>query len=116
MTEIDTRIDTDRRLLLLAPEDNVVVARAPVATGEKVRLEGRIVTLTSGISMGHKLARRPIAAGEPIVKYGAVIGTATEAIPQGAHVHIHNVKSNYTATISLDGAEAEGSNDTRKRP
>lgn len=99
-----TEIDTDKRLLLLSPADNVVVARAPVATGDQVRIGGQAVTLATGISMGHKLARHPIRAGEPIVKYGAVIGTATADIPQGAHVHIHNVRSNYTATHTLEEA------------
>jgi hypothetical protein len=45
---------TDRRLLLLHPDDNVLVTRAPIATGE--------------------------------------------------HVHVHNLASDYTASISLQGA------------
>ena len=98
---------TDGRLLLLSPDDNVVVARAPVAAGEAIRLEGKSAVTDAAISIGHKLARRAIAAGDPIIKYGAVIGTATAAIAPGTHVHLHNVKSNYTATHALD--ETDGS-------
>ncbi|MBE2276440.1 MAG: UxaA family hydrolase [Rhodobacteraceae bacterium] len=95
---------TDDRLLLLSPDDNVLVARAAIAEGEPILVEGLVLPLTAAISMGHKLARRLIPAGEAIVKYGAVIGTATTDIAQGAHVHTHNVRSNYTATHTLEEA------------
>lgn len=97
---------TDDRLLLLSPKDNVLVVRAPIGAGENIRVEGHDLPLAVAVSMGHKLARRPIRAGEPVVKYGAVIGSATVDIPQGAHVHTHNVRSNYTATHTLEEARA----------
>ena len=43
---------------------------------------------------GHKYARRPIAAGENVIKYGMPIGHATCDIAVGEHVHVHNVKTN----------------------
>ncbi len=43
---------------------------------------------------GHKYARRGIAGGEAVVKYGMPIGRATRAIAAGEHVHVHNVKTN----------------------
>ena len=43
---------------------------------------------------GHKYARRPIAAGEPVVKYGMPIGRATRPIAPGEHVHVHNLATN----------------------
>ena len=43
---------------------------------------------------GHKYARRDIAKGEDIVKYGMPIGHATCAIAKGEHVHVHNVRTN----------------------
>ena len=36
---------------------------------------------------------RAIAQGEPILKYGKVIGQATQPIRVGQHVHIHNVEA-----------------------
>lgn len=42
------------------------------------------------IPFGHKAALVDIKAGESIVKYGVVIGIATENIDQGVHVHVHN--------------------------
>ncbi|MFN3526987.1 MAG: UxaA family hydrolase, partial [Paracoccus sp. (in: a-proteobacteria)] len=40
---------------------------------------------------GHKIARRAMAVGEAVVKYGQIIGYATTAIAAGAHVHSHNL-------------------------
>ena len=48
---------------------------------------------------GHKYARRDIAAGENVVKYGMPIGHATVDIRAGEHVHVHNVKTNLGAVL-----------------
>jgi hypothetical protein len=95
---------TDRRLLLLHADDNVLVVRAPIAAGESVLIGNQSVTLARAMPLGHKLARRAIAVGEKVRKYGAPIGTATIAIAAGEHVHVHNLASDYTASISLQGA------------
>lgn len=39
---------------------------------------------------GHKIARTAIAPGAAVIKYGQIIGYATEGIAAGAHVHSHN--------------------------
>lgn len=98
--------DSDIRLLLLAPQDNILVAGAEVAAGETILIEGIPLVAKTTIGRGHKLARRAIALGDAILKYGAPIGTATLAIAPGEHVHIQNVKSNYTPTHII-GAVAE---------
>jgi altronate dehydratase small subunit len=95
---------TDPRLLLLHAADNVLVTRAPIAEGESVRVGGVAAVIGRGLPLGHKIARRAIAAGEKIRKYGAPIGTATQDIAAGAHVHVHNLASDYTPSISLEGA------------
>ena len=74
--------------LRLAPKDNVVVALEDLTSGTSIDGEG--VTLSGSVPRGHKLAVQPIAAGEPVTKYGQVIGQATEAIAPGEHVHVHN--------------------------
>ena len=98
--------ETDRRLLLLDEADNVLVATSRVRGGESVDIEGSSVTLPADLPIGHKLARRAIAAGEKIIKYGAPIGSATADIAAGAHVHVHNVKSDYTPTYHLEDIRA----------
>lgn len=98
--------DTDPRLLLLSPKDNVFVLRAAIEAGETVAVAGQGVTIRDRIGMGHKLARKAIAAGEKVLKYGAPIGTATRDIAPGEHVHLDNLKSDYTATHSLEAEKA----------
>lgn len=88
----------DPRLLRLAPQDNVLTALATLEAGERLRIEGRLVVLSQRLPFGHKVAAREIAAGEKILKYGAPIGSATQAIARGGHVHTHNLKSDYLPT------------------
>ena len=96
----------DDRLLLLDPRDNVLVVRARIAEGEALNLGGQIYRAARDFPLAHKLARNAIRQGETILKYGAPIGIATEDIAAGAHVHVHNMRSAYTPTYTLD-AEKE---------
>ena len=49
--------------------------------------------LSESIALGHKVALKPIATGEPVIKFGVRIGHATKPIAQGAWVHLHNLAS-----------------------
>lgn len=95
--------DTDPRLLLLDPKDNVFILRAAIDAGERVMVSGTPVAVAARIGMGHKLARRAICKGEKVLKYGVPIGSATRAVAVGEHVHLSNLKSDYTPTYSLEG-------------
>ncbi|QJW92907.1 UxaA family hydrolase [Frigoriglobus tundricola] len=75
----------------LRPTDNVAVARKPIPVGTTFSFDGGTFTLPKGIGMGHKFAVAPIKEGDPIHKYGQVIGFAGRAIAPGEHVHVHNV-------------------------
>ena len=48
---------------------------------------------TNGIPAGHKVALANIKKGDFVIKYGQIIGRATEDIKKGAWVHSHNLKS-----------------------
>ena len=98
---------TDRRLLLLDEADNVLVATSRIRAGETVMVADKAVAMPADLPIGHKIARRAIGLGEKIVKYGAPIGSATADIAAGAHVHVHNVKSDYTPTYHLEDVRAE---------
>ena len=102
---------SDPRLLLLNPGDNVVVARQSVAAGETLLLDGVEAILTVPLRLGHKLACRAIAEGEAVVKYGFPIGYATAPIRPGDHVHLHNVRSGYTASVALADRDTAGERD-----
>ena len=84
------------RAIVLNASDNVGTliqegkARDPCALkGERT---GHI-QLLSNLPFGHKIALQDIRAGTEIIKYGLVIGRATEDISAGGHVHVHNVES-----------------------
>ncbi|MBL8324036.1 MAG: altronate dehydratase [Rubrivivax sp.] len=72
------------------PRDNVVIARRQLLGGTALAEEGG-VTVAGLVPPGHKVATRAIAAGEPVWRYGQIIGTATQAIAPGQHVHTHNL-------------------------
>lgn len=105
MSDQATRGATDGRLILLDDRDNVFVTRARIGAGEAIGVGGASVLVERDLPIGHKIARRAIATGEKILKYGAPIGKATEVIGIGAHVHVHNVASDYTPTYHLDGID-----------
>ncbi len=83
-----------KKAVVLSPRDNVATAITDIAGNTRVELEdGNFVDVSSPISFGHKFALSNIAAGAPVLKYGEIIGEATEAIGAGEHVHVHNVGS-----------------------
>ena len=80
----------------LHPQDQVAIAKADLRAGTTVVVGGRAespyqVVVCQLIPSGHKVALKPIAAGEPVRRYGQVIGLASRAIAPGEHVHTHNL-------------------------
>lgn len=92
-------------VLVLNPEDNVVVCRRDVRAGEKLVIDGDVVVARSDVGLGHKIARLPIHSGAPVVKYGMSIGSSTVEIQPGDWVHLHNMKSDYIASHTRDSRE-----------
>ena len=75
-------------VIRLHPEDGVVIARVTLLPGTPVA-DG--VAAAERIPAGHKVATRPHAAGEPVRRYGQIIGFATKPIAPGQHVHTQNL-------------------------
>jgi altronate dehydratase len=80
-------------VIVISDRDNVATALEPLGVGDTVRASGAALVIVEPIPRGHKVALRAIRFGEPIVKYGSSIGTATMEVAAGAHVHVHNVAS-----------------------
>lgn len=81
----------------IAPDDDVAVALRALEAGETLHIDGEVITLVEPIGRGHKIALHTMAAGDPVRRYGWPIGSATQAIVQGAHVHSHNLHTNLKA-------------------
>jgi altronate hydrolase len=75
------------RTIRLSPDDNVVIAIDLVNQGA----DAAGLTARERILRGHKMAVEPIREGEPIRKFGQIIGFATNHIAPGEWVHEHNV-------------------------
>jgi altronate hydrolase len=81
-----------QQAIVLRAEDDVAIAKAALAAGTRLEDEGgEVLVLRGTVAAGHKLARRRITAGQPVRRYGQVIGFATEDIEPGDHVHSHNL-------------------------
>jgi len=76
-----------KNYLRLHPKDQVVTALKDLTEGEKINR----VTIKTPIPRWHKVAVKPIKEGSPVLKYGQVIGFATQSIAPGEWVHVHNL-------------------------
>ena len=79
---------TSHPVICLHPHDHVVIARATLLPGTPVA-DG--IAAYDRIPPGHKVAVRPIAAGEAVRRYNQIIGFATSPSLPGKHVHVHNL-------------------------
>src|SRR5690554_6942058 len=73
--------------LVLSASDNVAVLLENVQAKTEVQPG---LACTQRISRGHKVAIAAVAEGEPVRKFGQIIGFATRAIAAGEWVHEHN--------------------------
>lgn len=81
-----------RRHIVIDPHDNVATSITDLNKGEKIETQCGDIVLRNNIRYGHKFALSDISQDKYIIKYGAPIGRASTFIPQGEHVHVHNVK------------------------
>jgi (2R)-sulfolactate sulfo-lyase subunit alpha len=61
---------------------------AYLTSGERLRID-----VAEPIPLGHKVALRDLAAEETVTEYGVAIGLTRQAVPAGALVHTHNLRS-----------------------
>src|SRR6187455_1620251 len=75
------------RVIRLHEQDNVVIAIDLVGQGDGAAG----LTAREKILKGHKMAIEAIREGEPVRKFGQIIGFAKAHIAPGEWVHEHNV-------------------------
>ena len=91
-----------RPFVRLHSDDNIAVAARQVPLGTSFQFDGTGEIFSRElIDMGHKISLRTIEIGQPIKKFGQTIGYASQPIPQGTWVHVHNVTA---GELSLDYA------------
>lgn len=83
-----------QKYIQINPVDNVAVAIENMAAEETLFIGEKKIVLREDIPAGHKIALQDFKPGEHVIKYGAPIGHAREAILSGYWVNEKNTKTN----------------------
>lgn len=84
------------RCIVLHASDNVATLIDAARAGDECTLQGErqgCVTLLQDVAFGHKVCILQTGSDDEVLKYGQVIGRATQPIAVGQHVHVHNLDS-----------------------
>lgn len=88
----ERQIKTPARAIMVNRGDNVAVVLNEVRAGEKVILGADWTQeAIQSIPTGHKMAIAVVEPGQPVIKFGEVIGLARRRIEPGEHVYVHNL-------------------------
>lgn len=98
-------LQDDARLILLHPDDNVLICVRPIEAGDILPASGGTIPAREGIAIGHKVARAALHVGDKVIKYGAPIGSMTADAATGDWVHMHNMKSDYISSHTRTALE-----------
>jgi altronate dehydratase small subunit len=96
--DINEREESEmKKAIVMDSKDNVATLLTHVDANDVVQVTiGNTTTeakVREAIQFGHKFAMERIIKGQHVVKYGEIIGKATQDIGEGQHVHVHNVES-----------------------
>ncbi|GKH49774.1 hypothetical protein CE91St46_08850 [Eubacteriales bacterium] len=80
-----------KRMLILAPQDNVGVLLEDAHKGDTAVCDGVEVACLDDIEFCHKIALTDIPRQSDFIKYGEIIGYALRDIKKGEWIHIHNL-------------------------
>ncbi len=79
--------------VLLHPDDDVIIAKSQLFPRTTLtRDDGDDIVIARMVPPGHKVACRPVPKGNPVRRYGQIIGFASSDIAPGQHVHSHNIE------------------------
>lgn len=84
-----TMTQSPRNSLRLHPDDNVAIALRDLMDATDLPDLG--VTLHGPVPRGHKIALVDLSVGDQVIRYGQIIGVATQAVSAGEHVHSQNL-------------------------
>ena len=95
--------------LKLHSSDDVLIAKESLSPGTVVDTDVGPLVLTHAVSAGHKIALRAREIGDPVRRYGHVIGLASARIEPGDHVHTHNLREARPGEVVPHGGHGERS-------
>lgn len=86
------RVPLGQMAIRLHPSDHVAIAKTPLPPGTQLEQDdGRVILVNQLVPSGHKLALSALEPGQPVRRYGQIIGFATQPVAPGEHVHSHNL-------------------------
>lgn len=88
-----------KSFIIINEKDNVGVAIEELEKGLKISED---IIISELIPFGHKFALKDIKAGEDILKYGQVIGSAKKDIKKGQNVHTEEISTKLDDIISYE--------------
>ena len=74
-------------------KDSLVTCVKAMQKGESIVVDGNEIEILEDIPVYHKVAVADIKKGEPVYKYGEVMGVASRDIRRGEWAHVHNIES-----------------------
>jgi altronate hydrolase len=87
-----------QHVLKIHPNDNVWVALRDLEAGQTVAQNGDAIKLLQAVPAKHKLASADLAAGDPVIMYGILVGITNTAIRTGELIttgNIHHATGEY---------------------
>ena len=81
-----------KKLLKIHPTDNVAVALVNISAGETIDFDNDAIHILSDVKAKHKIALNTLNAGDRIIMYGVLVGTANGVIEKGDVLTTENVK------------------------
>lgn len=89
-----------QKILLIHPNDNLMVALQDLSEGEQVSWEGTTYHLVTAVAAKHKFATVDLIVGDIVTMYGVPVGKVTTAIKKGERITVNNIK-HYAAEVDL---------------
>lgn len=90
------------KTIRINPADNVAVAIEPLRAGEKISIDGQVITLNNDVPAGHKILLTHLKQGDNIIKYGYPIGHLTEDHKQGDYICHEHIKTNLSGLLHYE--------------
>ena len=81
----------EKRMLILAPGDNVGVLLEDAKKGDVAVYQNTRVTCLEDIQFCHKIGLSDLPRHTDFIKYGEIIGYALRDIKKGEWIHTHNL-------------------------
>lgn len=94
------------KVVKISEKDNVAVVVAPTKAGDVI--EGMALTALCDIPQGHKIALKDLKKGDPVIRYGVLLGYMLEDIKAGAWINEHNLELPSSPEVSSLVAGQQG--------